>query len=90
MLESPRCGARTRRGTACRAPAVSGKERCRMHGGSKGSGAPKGNKNALKHGGYTRESLNLRANIRRLLSSTEELLKEIEEGEDEGEEAEAG
>lgn len=88
MLESLRCGARTRRGTACRAPAVSGKKRCRMHGGSKGSGAPKGNKNALKHGGYTRESLNLRADIRRLLASTGRLLKEIED-EDEGEEAEA-
>ena len=30
---SPRCGARTRCGGACRAPAVHGRLRCRMHGG---------------------------------------------------------
>jgi hypothetical protein len=28
-----------------------------MHGGAAGSGAPLGNKNALKHGQYTREAL---------------------------------
>jgi uncharacterized protein YjcR len=28
-----------------------------MHGGAQGSGAPPGNKNALKHGQYTREAL---------------------------------
>jgi uncharacterized protein YjcR len=27
-----------------------------MHGGALGSGAPKGNQNALKHGRYTKES----------------------------------
>jgi hypothetical protein len=54
MLASPRCGAKTRLGTSCRAPAVSGKKRCRMHGGARASGAPKGNKNALKHGTYTK------------------------------------
>ena len=30
---SPRCGARTRAGCPCRAPAIHGKRRCRMHGG---------------------------------------------------------
>jgi hypothetical protein len=30
---APRCGARTRGGCACRAPAVRGRLRCRMHGG---------------------------------------------------------
>ncbi len=54
MLNSPRCGAKTRAGTPCRAPAVVGKTRCRMHGGAAGSGAPKGNQNALKHGACTR------------------------------------
>src|SRR5208282_2742372 len=29
----PRCGARTRGGCPCRAPAIHGKLRCRMHGG---------------------------------------------------------
>ena len=55
MLSSPRCGAKTRSGTPCKSPAVSGKKRCRMHGGAFGSGAPRGNKNALKHGRFTRE-----------------------------------
>jgi hypothetical protein len=30
---APRCGARTRAGCPCRAPAIRGKQRCRMHGG---------------------------------------------------------
>ena len=47
-----RCGARTRGGGRCRAPAVGAKRRCRMHGGVKGSGAQPGNANALKHGFY--------------------------------------
>jgi len=55
--EAPRCGAKTRNGTPCRAPAVKGKRRCRMHGGAPGSGAPKGNVNAHKHGLYTKERL---------------------------------
>ncbi|WP_461330103.1 HGGxSTG domain-containing protein [Bradyrhizobium diazoefficiens] len=46
MRTSPRCGARTRDGSPCRAPAAHGKTRCRMHGGALGSGAPKGNQNA--------------------------------------------
>ncbi|WP_394700168.1 HGGxSTG domain-containing protein [uncultured Parasphingorhabdus sp.] len=39
----------TRKGTACQSPAVKGKRRCRMHGGTN-AGAPKGNRNAWKHG----------------------------------------
>ena len=54
MQRARRCGARTRLGGACQSPAISGKARCRMHGG-KGSGAPKGNHNALRHGAYTKE-----------------------------------
>ena len=30
---APRCGARTRAGCPCQAPAIRGKQRCRMHGG---------------------------------------------------------
>jgi hypothetical protein len=62
MKLSPRCGARTRGGGACRAPAVSGRARCRMHGGAVGSGAPRGNQNALKSGLHTAEA---RAELRR-------------------------
>ena len=54
MLASPRCGAKTRAGETCRAPAVRGKRRCRMHGGAAESGAPRGNRNARKHGLFTR------------------------------------
>ena len=45
------CGAR-RRGTdqACRAPAMKGRSRCRIHGGAAGSGGPPGNRSAFKHG----------------------------------------
>jgi glucans biosynthesis protein len=52
--EAPRCGARTRTGTSCQSPAISGKSRRRMHGG-KGSGAPNGNRDSLRHGAYTKD-----------------------------------
>ena len=48
-----------------------------MHGGAKGSGAPRGNKNALKHGAYTREALERRARMRELLREAQDLLKEL-------------
>ena len=51
-----RCLARTRAGTECQSPAVGGKRRCRMHGGTN-PGAPKGNQNARKHGGYSAKTL---------------------------------
>ncbi|WP_448583006.1 HGGxSTG domain-containing protein [Thermaurantiacus sp.] len=38
-----------RRGGACQTPAVKGRKRCRMHGGTN-PGAPRGNRNAWKHG----------------------------------------
>jgi uncharacterized protein YjcR len=66
MLESRRCGARTRRGTSCRSPAVRGKPKCRMHGCGKGSGAPLGNQNALKHGTYTKTAFSQRALVREI------------------------
>ena len=77
MLASPRCGARTRLGACCRSPAVAGKKQCRMHGGAKGSGAPRGNKNALKHGAYTGEALRRRAAMRDLIREARKLLKEL-------------
>ena len=48
MPEPARCGAKTRSGGACRAWAMPN-GRCKMHGGTN-TGAPKGNKNALKTG----------------------------------------
>lgn len=79
MLASPRCGAKTRAGTPCLAPAVQGKTRCRMHGGAKNSGAPRGNQNALKHGLYTARQKNLDAAVRRLLAAEKVLMKHISE-----------
>ena len=66
---APRCGAKTKRnnGSPCRAPAVRGKPRCRIHGGSKGSGGRKNNKNALKHGYSTTAIKTLKKEIRETL-----------------------
>lgn len=61
MLESPRCGAKTRSAGACMSPGVRDKKRCRMHGGAKGSGASRGNQNAFKHGRYRGEAMEERA-----------------------------
>ena len=33
-LNARKCGAKTRKGTPCKSPAVRGKKRCRMHGGT--------------------------------------------------------
>jgi hypothetical protein len=74
MLASPRCGAKTRSGGACRSPAVHGKKRCRMHGGAQGSGAPKANRNAWKHGLFTRGAIEERRQIRALSGEARKLL----------------
>lgn len=69
LFAAPRCGAKTRRGTPCRSPAIRGKRRCRMHGGNS-PGAPRGNRHALKHGRYTAAGMALqfsaRQNVREL------------------------
>jgi hypothetical protein len=77
MLGSPRCGAKTRSGKACMSPAVSGKIRCRMHGGAAGSGAPLANKNALKHGRFTRGAYAERRLVRSLLQESRALIAKI-------------
>ena len=77
MLSSPRCGAKTRSGKCCRAPAVNGKKRCRMHGGAEGSGAPKGNRNALKHGLYTREAIRDRRALRQLIRDSKTFVEKF-------------
>ncbi|MCC8964408.1 hypothetical protein H8A95_19320 [Bradyrhizobium sp. Pear76] len=75
MLASPRCGAKTRIGGACRAPAVHGKTRCRMHGGAPGSGAPRANRNARKHGLFSRAAIVERREIRALLGEARRMLE---------------
>ncbi|MEQ8322187.1 MAG: HGGxSTG domain-containing protein [Rhodospirillales bacterium] len=75
MQQAPRCGAKTRKGSPCQSPAMKN-GRCRMHGGLS-TGAPKGNKNAFKHGYYTAESIAQRRMIRALLKESRELVASI-------------
>ena len=77
MLSSPRCGAKTRSGKPCMSPAVSGRNRCRMHGGAPGSGAPVGNKNALRHGQCTREAIEERQAVQTLLRQSRALIQQL-------------
>ncbi len=77
MLASPRCGAKTRSGGACRSPAVRGKKRCRMHGGAQGSGAPRVNQNARKHGLFTGDAIAERRGIQALLGEARRLRDEV-------------
>ena len=74
MHRSPRCGARTRNGSPCQSP-VMPNGRCRLHGGMS-SGAPKGNKNALKHGRYTAEAIARRREIAMLLRAAKALARD--------------
>ena len=46
------CRAEKYRGGICIAAPTSGKKRCHAHGGAPRTGAPRGNGNALTHGGY--------------------------------------
>ncbi len=73
---APRCGARAKgnNGNPCRSPAVRGKNRCRIHGGGKGSGARLGNSNALKHGLTTEKSKSFKKAVKRLLKESAELV----------------
>jgi hypothetical protein len=48
-----------------------------MHGGAKDSGAPLGNKNALKHGRFTREAFEQRRQLRGLLRQSRALIQSI-------------
>jgi hypothetical protein len=49
-----------------------------MHGGAPGSGAPRGNKTALKHGRYTREAIEERRQLRAFLRQSRMLIQKIE------------
>lgn len=65
---SPRCGARTRKGEACRSPAMAN-GRCRMHGGgSRGpttaEGLARSKASTRTHGRRSAESIAIRRQIR--------------------------
>jgi glucans biosynthesis protein len=72
---APRCGARTRAGRPCRNRPVTGRSRCRMHGGAEGSGAPRGNRNAVKHGYHAATAREERQAIRALMRLAGETLE---------------
>ena len=78
---APRCGARTRKQTSCRAPAMAN-GRCRMHGGkSTGPRTPEGlersRKANWKHGDYSAESIQMRRYISRLLRESRDTLEMV-------------
>jgi glucans biosynthesis protein len=50
-----------------------------MHGGAAGSGAPIGNKNALRHGRYSADAIARRRQMSELIRRARATLAEIEE-----------
>src|SRR5262245_40678142 len=65
LAKARRCGAKTRAGHPCRQAAVKERSRRRMHGGARGSGGPRGNRNGnFRHGLYTHEAKTLRRVMR--------------------------
>jgi hypothetical protein len=76
MHRALRCRAKSKRsGKPCQSPAVRGYEVCRMHGAA--GGAPKGNKNALKHGEMAAKSLALKKEIQALARMARESMAAI-------------
>ena len=71
-----KCFARTRRGTLCQTPRITGKKRCRMHGGTS-DGVPKGNKNAFKHGRYSKVIIENRKRTMQLKREFKALLAQL-------------
>jgi uncharacterized protein YjcR len=70
--KAKKCGAKPRSGWSCRNPAMKN-GRCRLHGG-KSTGAPKGNKNAFKHGRYSREAIEARKLVRELIKLSRQMI----------------
>jgi hypothetical protein len=77
MHLAKRCKAHSKRtGEPCKSPAKTGWNVCRMHGA--GGGAPSGKENAnFKHGGYSKRTKELFAEIRTLNRISRETLAEI-------------
>ncbi len=81
-MNAPRCGAKTRKGTPCRAPAMAN-GRCRMHGGkSTGPRTPEGlersRKANWKHGLYSAESIAARRYMSQLLRESRDTIEQVE------------
>jgi hypothetical protein len=81
-MNAPRCGAKTRRATKCRAPAMAN-GRCRMHGGKStgprtADGLERSRKANWKHGRYSAEALAERRYISQLLRESRETIEQVE------------
>jgi hypothetical protein len=76
VSQANRCGARTRSGAPCKSAPVTGRRRCRMHGGAPGSGAPSGSRNGnYKHGRYSGEMAAARSWLREATQMLRDLNK---------------
>jgi len=75
MQAAARCERIKRDGERCRAPAVTGRTRCRAHGGK--AGAPPGNSNALSHGLHTKAARERDRAARTLIREIRALLADI-------------
>ena len=81
FTKAPRCGAKTRKGTPCQAPAMKN-GRCRLHGGK--STGPKTQEGIerirqahIKRGEYTQESMASRKEFKALLRELKRTVNEI-------------
>lgn len=82
-MNAPRCGAKTRQGTSCRAPAMAN-GRCRMHGGKStgprtAAGLARSRKAKYKHGHYSVEAKERRKQTQRLMTEAKTLLQQLAE-----------
>jgi hypothetical protein len=73
MHQASRYRAKSKRsGLRCRAPAVRASEVCRMRGTA--GGAPRGNRNAIKHGEFAAKTLALKREIQALARTARETI----------------
>lgn len=78
FCNAPKCGAKTRSGKPCKNICAKGKRRCRFHGGADGIGAPKGNKNAWKHGDRSAAAINNRKHYNHVMREMRQLIQQME------------
>jgi hypothetical protein len=74
------CGARLRDGSPCPRPPVEGRRRCRSHGCAPRAGAPRGNRNALKHGCFAAKEIARGRRISEFIRECRETMRQLERG----------
>jgi glucans biosynthesis protein len=73
------CGARLRDGALCARPPVEGRRRCRSHGCAPRTGAPKGNRNALKHGCFSAAELARNRQLNEFIRECRDTLRQFDD-----------